>query len=145
VWRSAWARVHAPDRGRATGHRRRRPRRHAGVHRQEAHTRAGRAPGGAIPRRGPHARRAACGPQDVASRQIRRPRRPALRVLPFFADAYTAAVNEAYDEDGIGCPAYDDGFVSGLITLIYKGKPSAPLPPEAVSIYLFFFLGVFTL
>jgi hypothetical protein len=32
-------------------------------------------------------------------------------------------------------PTSPDDFAKGLITLIYKGKPSAPLPPEAVSSY----------
>ena len=50
------------------------------------------------------------------------------------ADAFTAAVNEAYATD-TDSPAYAAAFTEGVITLIYKGKPSSPLPADAVSSY----------
>ena len=50
------------------------------------------------------------------------------------ADALAAAVNEAYTTDD-AAPAYDAAFTEGIITLIYKGRPSAPLPEDAVSSY----------
>ena len=50
------------------------------------------------------------------------------------ADALAAAVNEAYTADD-AAPAYDAAFTEGIITLIYKGRPSAPLPEDAVSSY----------
>ena len=50
------------------------------------------------------------------------------------ADALAAAVNEAYTTVD-AAPAYDAAFTEGIITLIYKGRPSAPLPEDAVSSY----------
>jgi hypothetical protein len=51
-----------------------------------------------------------------------------------FTHAFTAAVNDSYtaaDND----PAYSESFTEGLISLIYKGKASAPLPEDSVTSY----------
>ena len=79
----------------------------------------------------------------AALKTTQRGKSPGLDGLPYefytafwgdIADAFTAATNDTYTDTGAD-PAYAEEFTEGLISLIYKGKPSAPLPEDAVSSY----------
>jgi hypothetical protein len=50
------------------------------------------------------------------------------------ADPLLAAVNEAFLSPA-SAPSLDGEFTMGLITLIFKGTPKKPMPPDLVDSY----------